>query len=274
LRWIIFGGFVLFIILLLISIFLPYLTERLKFFTVNLLSLLVLVIIAIQALISRRQWGVMQEQTAIAQKATTAAELSSKAAEQSIKLAQENAASTQIAMESQIQAMREQLEAMKVQANASRTFAEAAERSVEVTRQALAANVGIREIKMSGFVVGQIPTLYVTWYNGGQTPASRFRAVPYLVFGEKPEERGYFIDDDWSDSRGNFLPTGVPQLMPYPQAETGFKPVTQEMLAELESGSKRLYAMIRAAYVDFMGDGRSFEASYIYDSWQDIFTEL
>jgi hypothetical protein len=82
------------------------------------------------------------------------------------------------------------------------------------------------------------------------------------------------LDDDWSDSRGNFLPTGLQQTMPYPQAETGFKPVSEEMLAELEGGSKRLYAMVLARYVDFTDQVRTFEASYIYDQWQGIFTEL
>ena len=146
---------------------------------------------------------------------------------------------------------------------------------LEVTRQAFVANVGIREITMGqSFSVGQIPTLYVTWYNGGQTAAARFRASPYLVFGEKPEEKGFAIEDDWSSSKGNFLPPGKPQILPYPQSEFGFKPGTKEMLAELEGGSKRLYAMVYALYFDFTGQERPFEASYIYDHWQKMFIEL
>jgi hypothetical protein len=62
LRWIIIGGCVVLTALLFISIYLPYLTERVKFFTVNFLSLLVLIIIAIQAFIYRRQWEAMQGQ--------------------------------------------------------------------------------------------------------------------------------------------------------------------------------------------------------------------
>lgn len=170
------------------------------------------------------------------------------------------------------------VKASEAQAIASQTSAKAAERSVEITQQAYIASerayIGIREITMGSLSVGQIPTLYVTWYNGGKTPASHFRAIPYLVFGDEPERRGYLIDDDWSDSRGNFLPTGVPQTMPYPQAETGFKPVSKEMLTELEGGSKRLYAVVLARYVDFTDQEQSFEASYIYDQWQEIFTEL
>src|SRR5207248_2093395 len=157
------------------------------------------------------------------------------------------------------------VKASEAQAIASQTSAKAAERMIEITQQAYVASerayIGIREITIGGLIVGQIPTLYVTWYNGGKTPASRFRAVPYLVFGDKPEKRSYFIDDDWSDSRANFLPAGIPQTISYPQAETGFKPITEEILAELETGSKRLYAMISALYLDFTGQERSLEVS-------------
>ncbi len=170
------------------------------------------------------------------------------------------------------------VKASETQAIASQTSAEAAKRMVEVSQQAYVessrAYVGIREIKMGGFLVGQIPTLYVIWYNGGNTPASRFQAIPYLVFGDEPETKGYFINDDWSDSRGNFLPTGEPQPMSYPQAETGFKPVTHDMLAELDGGGKRLYAMILARYLDFTGKARLFETSYVYDQWEEKFVEL
>ena len=59
------GGGVLLAALLFISIYLPNLTERVKFFTVNALSLLVLVAIVVQAFIYRRQWDSMREQADI-----------------------------------------------------------------------------------------------------------------------------------------------------------------------------------------------------------------
>jgi len=60
-RIVIFGG-ILLLILLAVSIFVPNLSERVKFFTVNALSLLVLFAIAVQAYIYRRQWETMDRQ--------------------------------------------------------------------------------------------------------------------------------------------------------------------------------------------------------------------
>lgn len=175
-------------------------------------------------------------------------------------------------------AVEAQARASQASAQAAELSAKAAERSIELTQQAYISSerayVGIREITMDRLKDGEIPTLHVTWYNGGKTPANRFRAVPYLVFGDKPEWKGYFIDDDWSDSRGNFLPTGIPQTMDYHQAGTGFKLVTREMIDELRGGGKRLYAMVKAHYVDFTEQRRDFKASYIYDPYGEFFTEL
>ncbi|MDQ3819794.1 MAG: hypothetical protein M3362_19265 [Acidobacteriota bacterium] len=50
------------VILLIVSIIHPYMTERVKFFTVNALSILVLAVILVQAYIYRRQWEAMQGQ--------------------------------------------------------------------------------------------------------------------------------------------------------------------------------------------------------------------
>ncbi len=60
-RRIIIAGLILLVTLLLVSVFLPNMSERVKFFTVNALSLLVLLAIVVQAYIYRGQWEVMQE---------------------------------------------------------------------------------------------------------------------------------------------------------------------------------------------------------------------
>jgi len=61
-------------------------SERIRFLTVNTLSLLVMVVIAVQAYIYRKQWGVMQAQTEIARKAANAAELSAKTAQDALRI--------------------------------------------------------------------------------------------------------------------------------------------------------------------------------------------
>ena len=62
LRRILLVGGILLAALLVVSVFLPHLSERVKFFTVNALSLLVLFAIALQAYIYRRQWETMERQ--------------------------------------------------------------------------------------------------------------------------------------------------------------------------------------------------------------------
>jgi hypothetical protein len=163
-------------------------------------------------------------------------------------------------------------------AKAAEMSAEAAQRGVEVMKESYVATtrayIGIREITVGTLVVGDTPTVSVIWHNGGQTPASKFRASVYLVFGEKPERRGYGLDDDWSDSKTNFVPPGVSNPVAYSQAEYGFKPVTKDMLDALNGGSQRLYAMIKAEYRDFTDQPRPFETSYIFNPFEGTFTEL
>jgi hypothetical protein len=67
LRLIIVAGCILTFTLLFISVYLPNLTARVKFFTVNFLSLLVLAAIAVQAYIYKRQWDAMQGQLSVMQ---------------------------------------------------------------------------------------------------------------------------------------------------------------------------------------------------------------
>jgi hypothetical protein len=215
-----FGG-ILLAALLMVSVFAPNMSERIKFFTVNALSLLVLLAIAIQAFIYHQQREVMERQL------------------------------------------------------------KATEQAAEASYIAQRAYIGVTGLRLESkgivtapLVVGETPTLFVRWNNGGTTPARNFRAIPYLVLGEKPELRGYFLGDDMSDIEASFIPGGKEVTMPYPQIETGFKPVTSEMLDDINSGKKRLYAMILASYVDFTGKDRWLESGAIYKPEEASFTEL
>lgn len=87
-RILIAGGF-LFAGLLFGSIFIPNLTERVKFFTVNALSLLVFVAIVVQAHIYRRQWEVMKTQEGILERQAKAFEAQVVAMQESMKIAQQ-----------------------------------------------------------------------------------------------------------------------------------------------------------------------------------------
>jgi hypothetical protein len=60
--WIVGAGLLGLLALIFVSVYLPNLTERAKFFTGNALSLLVLGVIAVQAYIYRKQWDTMERQ--------------------------------------------------------------------------------------------------------------------------------------------------------------------------------------------------------------------
>src|SRR5689334_6924184 len=71
LKVLILGG-ILFGALLMVSVFAPNMSERIKFFTVNALSLLVLLAIAIQAFIYHQQREVMERQLKATEEAAEA----------------------------------------------------------------------------------------------------------------------------------------------------------------------------------------------------------
>ena len=268
--WIIAAGFIAVIAVIFVGSFWISAVDRTRFITEFILTVALADLVAVQAYIYKKQWTVMDRQL-------TAFEHPTAQNEWEFRQAQRNASAVQSQMQEQSKAMKGQLEAMKTQAAASEIQAKAAERSVEVMRESYIATtrayIGVRRIVMGALVIGQMPTVTVVWHNGGNTPASRFRAVVYLVFGEKPERRGYFLDDDWSDSTASFVPPGVSNPVDYPQVEIGFKPVTKEMLDAL-NGSKRLYAMVEAVYLDFTEQRRSFDSSYIFKPETGTFTEL
>jgi hypothetical protein len=161
----------------------------------------------------------------------------------------------------------------------------ATEKAAEASYIAQRAYIGVTDLKMqcstmfspgtAPILIGAIPTLFVTWHNGGGSPAEHFRSVPYLSFGEKPQYKGYFIDDDISDMRFNFIPAGkVIENAAYPQVEVGFPPFTKEMIDQLESGQKRLYAIINALYTDFQGQQRQVNVEAIYDPIEGTFSDI
>jgi|GEM_PF-6191404 len=161
----------------------------------------------------------------------------------------------------------------------------ASEQAAQDAYIAQRAYMGVTDVKMmctanfpattAQIILGHVPTLYITWHNGGATPAEHFRAIPYLSFGEKPEYKGYLIDDDIGDMKFNFIPAHkVIEDAPYPQIEVGFPAFTPEMMQQINGGQKRLYAIIDAIYIDFAGRKRELHVEAIYDPFDGIFSDL
>lgn len=90
LRGIVIGGGIVLGVLLFVSVFAPNMSERIKFLTVNALSLFVLLAIGVQAYIYRRQWDVMERELKIAERAMQVSERTAQASEQIVKLSQQS----------------------------------------------------------------------------------------------------------------------------------------------------------------------------------------
>ncbi len=177
LRLIVLAGSVFLTALLFVSIFHPNMSERVKFFTVTTLSLFVLVAVAVQAVIYRRQWGVMERQWIAMQRSLTQTD-------------------------EMIEKMQGQLDVMREQSNASQITAKATEKSVQLAEQhaintqrayVLFRGAGITENRWDEIAV------LVDIVNSGNTPASNVQIfanvdisdhVPILNVNSIAWERG------------------------------------------------------------------------------------
>lgn len=151
------GGLVL-IALILVSVFAPHMTERIKFFTTNFLSLVVLVAILVQAYINRRQWESMDKQ--------------SDAMQGQLDVMHETLAETRTIVQQNERSVR----AAEVQAEASRTSAVAAETSARAAEQsAQVAMQGSRPyLQISAHIFDrpdEPKAVEITFSNQGNSPA-------------------------------------------------------------------------------------------------------
>jgi hypothetical protein len=172
-------------------------------------------------------------------------------------------------IERQEDVMRGQLNAMKEQATLMRE-------TVEETRKAFymgeRAYIGIIEMSVSNLSEDQIPVLNITWKNAGKTPAWHFRCIADLEFAEgMPGLKVYFMDDDFSDIRGSFLPANAERTVAYPQGQVR---LDKEMFTELQMGTgRRLWANILAVYTDISGEVQWFNARAVWEPWERHFIE-
>jgi hypothetical protein len=86
LRWVLIGGAIAIAGLLIASIWWPNLTERTKFFTGNLLNLVIALAVIAQVLIYRVQARIMERQLRATELAANAAELSGKTAQDALRI--------------------------------------------------------------------------------------------------------------------------------------------------------------------------------------------
>lgn len=237
-------------------------SERIKFLTVNALSLFVLAAIAVQALIYRKQAETMERQW----KAMTD-QLDAINKQEGHLLTQAEAAKAQVAaIEFQADIMRQTLEqtqtmvfqnaetidAMNAQAQASQIAAKAAEDNAKTARDAFhvgeAPYFGITAIGFHDFQTGYRPRVSIGFMNGGKTPAWHFYAMPVLVYGDTPETGQYWhLTPKQNSMAGAFYPSGEQKQVEYTQA--GFE-LTEERLQELRDETAYLFVVVTVNYSD------------------------
>lgn len=207
LRWVFTGGGVAVAGLLLASVLWPNLTERTKFFTGNLLNLVIALAVIAQALIYRRQRDIMRDQwkamhdqfmlTAVGLKHQISAhtvELKTMALQAGATVGQLKAIHEQVDLgKGQLEVMRGQLEAMKEQVALAGKQTDLTAKQVELMALSECAYVGIGEINPARIEDG---FLIVTgkFVNGGRTPARDFRQKLGVGLATAPPPVGWVFD--------------------------------------------------------------------------------
>lgn len=264
LRWIFVAGGVFFVALLIGSIFIPNLTERVKFFTANVLSLSVLVAIIVQAYIYRRQWEMMREQ-----RNTMNDQLAvMRASEDTLKRQAD-------AFEAQVDVMNGQLEAMRRQQDQNERAIKTAEDGVAVSREAFyigeAPYFGATKIvfrwatTMTNTGTGAVqhetgqPELIITFMNGGKTPAWHFLCTPHLELRERAGEEGKWVplnavhDGECPDAENSFYPSGAQKCIKY-RGRGEFGEFSPREIEAINARTQTLFLIIELGYTDMRDD--------------------
>ncbi len=161
LQWIIIGGCVATAALLYISIYFPNMTERVKFFISSFLSLLVLMVIILQAIIYKRQAGYMRDQwKAMNIQAGT--------------------------MEQQLAAMRDSLEETRKMGDQNERAVRAAERNIEIIQESTIYAQRAYVSVTRGEVAGDMFFLVIE--NSGHTPANDVEIGAIAEIREQPPD--------------------------------------------------------------------------------------
>src|ERR1700686_1971292 len=151
-----------------------------------------------------------------------------------------------LAVVAQVLVYRKQWDVMERQARIADQQREIMQSQIESAEVTDRAYVGIANVVLT--VSSDQPTVIVTWVNGGRTPALHFRAMPVLIWNDKPGTNVLrFIDDDYDTGvRGTFLPAGATLEVPYKQDLK----ITDEVIKSLLNGSKQLFIGGSGVYVD------------------------
>lgn len=219
-RWqVVFFSAVAFLLLVLVSRYLPYLQERAKFFTENALSLSILIAVIIQAIISTKQWKAM----------TDGVERTDRVVEK----------------------MQVQLEVMKDQAKAATAQAELAAKQIElmVLNECAYMTLGNWEIPP---IRNQRLVINGKFINAGRTPALDFRRKIQIALGEgqPPKDWGAFDWDSNPDESGSLVIVANQEVnFSTPPLEE----ITDAMVADINKGKLVIVIDGQCRFFDTLG---------------------
>jgi hypothetical protein len=227
LRWSLIVGAIGLLVLIVVSVYHPHLTERVKFLVGSSLSLFVLLAVIVQAVIYRGQWKAMQEQRTVMGDQLKTMRDSLTQNQQAMEKSWLFASAQGIATCEQLIAMREQTWAMRGQLAAIQKQAAIMSDGLTETRNVVAQNERVIEVAEENTRVFEQKTIdtnraYVTASietieegfqfhlgidNSGNTPANDVRVFYGFGFREKPpfektEDGRLTVDGNYARDEG------------------------------------------------------------------------
>lgn len=221
-------------------------SERVRFLTVNSLSLLVVVIIAIQSVIYRREWRVMQQGL--------------------------------LQTDRMIDKMHEQLEVIQKQAGfmekqlsethqmvvQNERVVKAAEQSTKIAQETLevgdAPYFGITGMTFTDFELDRYPGVDFGLLNGGKTPAWHVHTMVVLIFGDDIESGESFrMQQKITSPANNFYPSDEGKTLEYKQIRFPYTEENRRAIAnqvdnrDKAKSQKFLFVIITLSYEDRRG---------------------
>lgn len=253
--------------LALVSIFAPNMTERIKFFTVNALSVLVLLAIAVQAYIYRKQWEAMDTQAGTMQEQLAAMKAQEGAMKGQLTAMQESLAETR----NMVRQNERAVAASEAQAAASQAMVEAAAESFYVSEQPYIALEKIRFV--TPMSAGRPLNIELIYRNCGRTPAFNFVGFSQITVSDQPASEAlktYPVKEVARDAIGHDLAPNLPQRMTL-VSDADF--LNQKRFDAITDGPGRLYIFLRARYRDFRQTEKLFSIDLMYLTAENRFCQ-
>jgi hypothetical protein len=158
------------------------------------------------------------------------------------------------AMLGQLDAMQDSLTETRNLVAQNERAVTAAEESARTAREAFhigeAPYFGITKMTFAEFEEGARPRLFITFLNGGKTPAWHFHATPELVLGDSKypltDGERFKCKTELAELVSTFFPTGAERTIEY---QTKFE-LTWERLNRINDKKVILFVIVKARYMD------------------------